>query len=475
MNEPDSLALTISKHFDEANTAQETASLAASLVKDRLAAREFARIARLEVLLATERDSATLKRFPWRRWLAAAALAVAGAFVSWHLLTAKTDQSHILQISEPTKRVIRPNFGAQPAAKEKLADLLKRYHVTMLTDGRLAQEIIAELPSDIQAANFVGNRHVESLKITFVPRDPQSPLVGLNSQELSLHQLLSLCSLRGTASVSHDQEVALYNLEQHTDTDGGKQGPYTRTFPIPERFSSALHWTEDPWPKGVPYRLSASKLLEAIGGVTLSEETELAEHEKTTARYVQSHLVLRHRSREHEQVQQGLDVLNEATRVAHLLQTKVKVVFGPTDQVAGWIRGGGQALSPDDFLTFINGLPASVEIIDALSIVTVSYKKALLEPAPAPQPNSRDLETLAVAKSVGEIIAVTGFIRFGRDHRTEFECYLHDSQTACFTLDVPTSPGISAVACVTVDMIDPSGMSKKPHPTVLPPLKPLTK
>ena len=189
MNDPHDLIEeeTVSRHFDDGNTREETAALGELLARNPETARRFAETARLHALMESMSPHAAAnlarrRRFRAGPWLAAAAALIVAGGVAAFILTRPDDSGLTIRAStgdEKTegpqlpappsanvRRVVKQAYGAAMPMTEDLDQILSRWVTNVDPEGKTVREALALLSEEMRGANVLRQPEIDSITYT---------------------------------------------------------------------------------------------------------------------------------------------------------------------------------------------------------------------------------------------------------------------------------------------------------------------
>jgi lipopolysaccharide export system protein LptA len=517
MNEPASLTEEISRHFDATNTADETANLAAMLTADPVAAQAFARAARTDALLEKALGKPMkpkLIRHPWR-WASIAALLVAAGLVGTKFWSDAGEEPQVVvrledmskqsksagpkDISAQTRR-ISPNASTQTKMPADIEDYLKNYYVNLPLQGLTIPQALAQLETEVQAANYLKQPWLTRLRFSAPPSASGVLIPSFLGVTSSVWSILKAGALLHPITV--DADGTKISLMPPMTFTGPPIQDVTRVFAIPAelelRYQAAqkLHHISSDGPP-FPFKNYLRTFF----------ELDLIATENATLLPTQNRVILKASEDKVRYFEAGLEALG-STEVQVLLTSKI-LNCAVTALPLSFDITKGMIMTDQEFQKFTRSLIATNPNGMSLtlpSIVTRNSQRARMEiirEIPTLDRSGQNqtfpwigLVTPIDPSFLGEIIRCTGSCEFClpdhetlpsvgtldeltaklkqwdgtkniRSYPTDFEAYIPDGSTAVFSIDVRSDKGIT-LFCLSVTKMSPNGepMSKRQGLTV---------
>ena len=497
MNAPDSLAETISRHFDDANDPAQTAMLSEQIKADPEAAISFARAARVHGMLQQSLAPAVTKSRRWKPllWISSAAAAVViGSFLTWKWIGPQEESQtkvRITQITderdepkEPLTKILGKVRRVKPAAPSANASGaaansvdLNSYYVDLDIHGMTAENALASLKVAISDVNYFHRLWLARLE--FVDLNdvnlPKGQVVSFLPRNSSVQDLLKVIAMHSRFHMTELSSAFLAFPDPIRLTDSGIVE--TRGFRVPPNFASTiLQITNLPQEQRAtpgPLDISAVDWKTLLGnrfGIPLADGESVDWNQATATMTIKADTTKLNR------FAASLEILNSPERRAgdQLHVNQLVINCAPESLPAGFDLNSGMLMDPAQFATFKASL-AKQQGSDVLAspemVVHDGQRGQISVENEIPNSLGQEKEALWVGlrsdlelKRRGELISCIGQMEVHlrplneqapitpstiREATTEFETYIPYGQTALFTVDTPGEKRIT-LCCLTV-------------------------
>ena len=408
-------------------------------------------------------------------------------------------------VSNAKTRVVRPDSSSAAAstakAPENLEWFLANYYVDVDLNGLTVEQALVRLKQAITQANLLRRPWLEEMTLTTkgAPATACKTITSFLPRTSAVKSLIKLCALYQTIELRVPGTIMI--------------------FETPAVTSDSLAITTQAY-TGSPILLPSPRQASS-GGLESETQDEVTKVEAAAA--VLARLGLDLASNEHFELEPGGSLVsltadqNKHARFAEICEVaghavmqvnlNCKIIHCPANVLpSGFDASTGVMLTDEQFQKFTRNLSESGPSISSMSlpsIVTRQSQRARIEivrEVQVGQPQGPDWIGLSIPMDpsfVGETVSCFGNCEFRlpagemipewldtnelsakllkmaqklnlRSYQTDFETFIPDGSTAMFTLDVPTTDGVT-LFCLSAVKIDPAG-SRIKHPVSKSPL-----